>query len=555
MNVPQPSHLSVPSAGPEDPGARRACDQCRLRKIRCDKDWPCSNCRTAKRSCTSTGAGQRPKEARQRVLISSQYERKIDQIESRLGNIEHLLKNLSSNNTSPNPHATTLAFTPGTGSSVAPTAASVNDFDSSDEDSAFGGDAGFTSQSALASEFLENAVQRTSLREVNPGIEAALSNLRSLVEVQKQRSISHGPRFPLQKPLPPGGLAKMPMPPMEAVVPILKANKTGSPTLFTFSCSLVGISDFSSLCRNVYFPTEDFSQATFAIVNSGLYNLFMEEYSLTEDSAKRAEYQSYALMAQTNLETYLANLPLFLSAKVENVQALLLGAQYAIDCSRPSVAWHLNSTAAQLCQTGGFHRKECAEADPPRLAQVKTILFWQVYIWDKGLSLRLGRSSVIQDCDISIRREFDFSGFLHLEESAVPKLWLRTAMLQGKIYQQLYSPAALSVPTQEIYRRAEALAVECRVLEAEVNAIRSETVAYLKAINSSSLVDIFIQGDEVQFLTTLTLVYRAMPPSEGSASRFSNECLTTARQAIKVHQDCISSLCYGSYMKSIYVHW
>ena len=44
---------------------------------------------------------------------------------------------------------------------------------------------------------------------------------------------------------------------------------------------------------------------------------------------------------------------------------------------------------------------------------------------------------MIQDCDISIRREFDFSGFLHLEESAVPKLWLKTAMLQGKIYQEL----------------------------------------------------------------------------------------------------------------------
>lgn len=102
----------------------------------------------------------------------------------------------------------------------------MNDFDSSDEDSAFGGDAGFTSQTEFASEFLENAVQRTSLREVNPGIEAALSNLRSLVEVQKQRSISHGPRFPLQKPLPPGGMAKLPMPPIEAVIPLVKANKS-----------------------------------------------------------------------------------------------------------------------------------------------------------------------------------------------------------------------------------------------------------------------------------------------------------------------------------------
>lgn len=112
-------------------------------------------------------------------------------------------------------------------------------------------------------------------------------------------------------------------------------------------------------------------------------------------------------------------------------------AQYAVDCSRPSVAWHLNSTAAQLCQTGGFHRKECAASDPPRIAQVKAILFWQVYTWDKGLSLRLGRASVIQDCDISISRDYDFSGFLHLEETEVPRLWLRTAELQGKIYEDL----------------------------------------------------------------------------------------------------------------------
>lgn len=161
--------------------------------------------------------------------LTSYSERKIDQIESRLGNIEHLLKNLSTNNISPGQQAQNLATTPGTGSSGVPTTASVNDFDSSDEDSAFGGDAGFTSQTAFASEFLENAVQRTSLREVNPSIEAALSNLRSLVEVQKQRSVSHGPRFPLAKPVPPGGLSKMPMPPMEAVVSIIKANK-GNPS-------------------------------------------------------------------------------------------------------------------------------------------------------------------------------------------------------------------------------------------------------------------------------------------------------------------------------------
>lgn len=219
--------------------------------------------------------------------------------------------------------------------------------------------------------------------------------------------------------------------------------------------NLVGITDFPSLCRVVYFPTEDFSQAIFAIVNSGLYNLFMEESSLSSDPVKRHEYQVYAELAQANLETYIANLPLFLSTKIENVQALLLGvsnlnlprswtspahytqSQYAIDVCRPSVAWHLNTTAAHLCQMGGFHRAECVQLDPPRLRQIKNILFWQVYTWDKGLGLRLGRASVIQDCDISIPRHFDFTGFMHLEESAVPKTWLQTSALQGRIYEQL----------------------------------------------------------------------------------------------------------------------
>lgn len=83
--------------------------------------------------------------------------------------------------------------------------------------------------------------------------------------------------------------------------------------------------DFSGLCRDVFFPTEDVSDATFAIVNTGLYNLFMEESSIVEDDQLRDRYQSYARICQTNLETYLANLPLFISAKIENVQSLLCG--------------------------------------------------------------------------------------------------------------------------------------------------------------------------------------------------------------------------------------
>lgn len=154
-------------------------------------------------------------------------EKKIDQIESRLGNIEVLLKSIA------NPAApiqfqfdpTAVGSTPQTGSSSIPTAASTGDYDSSDDESAYGGDTGLIAHTTFASEFLESAVKRTSLREVNPKMAAGLNNLSQLVEMQKRRSISHGPRFPLQKPVPPGGISKLPMPPMQAVVSLLKHAK------------------------------------------------------------------------------------------------------------------------------------------------------------------------------------------------------------------------------------------------------------------------------------------------------------------------------------------
>ncbi|KAF4508921.1 hypothetical protein G6O67_005242 [Ophiocordyceps sinensis] len=544
------------SAAADDPAGRRACDQCRLRKIRCDRDWPCANCRVAKRACSSTGAGQRPKEPRQRVLISSQYERKIDQIESRLGNIESLLKTIASP-IAPVDHGR-AANTPGTGcsSSIPTTATSTTaaDFESSDEEPAFAGDSGLTAQTTFASEFLEKAVRRTSLRKVNPKMEAAFANLRQLVEMQKLRSISHGPRFPLQKPVPAGGVCKLPMPPMSAVVALLKHAKAAPPTLFTVMCALVGLSDFANLCRLVYFATEDFSDATFTIVNAMLYNLFMEQHALATDPMVRDEYHAYMQRCRANLETCLANTPLFLSAKIENVQALVLGALYAIDVSRPSVAWHLSCMGAQLCQAAGYHRSETLKHDPPSVSKLKRILFWHVYTLDKGLGLRLGRAPVINECDIDIPRVFEFDSW-GLESCTIPTLWVKISHLQSRIYEQLYSPAALACPQAELVARARVLAEDCRKLEVESEDSREQVYNYLKAVNSSEIVDVFLRGDEVQFQVTLTLVYRVIPAPEGSISRFCDECLEVARKAMQVHQRYAEFTNLGSYFRSIYVHW
>ncbi|PTB70258.1 N-terminal binuclear Zn cluster-containing protein [Trichoderma citrinoviride] len=540
----------APSAATDARALRKACDQCRQRKIRCDKNDPCSNCVTAERRCTST-AWQRPKELRQRVLISSQYEKKIDRIEARLANIENLLKNLSSS-TPTDPSR--FIHTPQTDSAV-PTGTSNADYDSSDEESVLGGDSGLTVHTTFASEFLERAVQRAPLPAVNPKMETALANLSQLVELQKHRSISHGPRFPLQQPVPPGGVSKLPMPPMATVVALLKHVKAAPPTFFTILCTLVGIKDFADLCRTVYFPAEDFSDATFAMVNAMLYNLFVEQHSLTKDEALREEYNSYVAICKTNLETTLANFPLFLSPKIENVQALLLGCLYAIDVSRPSVAWHLITMAAWLCQAGGYHRTEVLRNDPPQIAQQKKVVFWHVYTLDKGLGLRLGRASVIAECDIDIKREFEVNGFDHLTSTTFPTLWVEISSLQSRIYEQLYSPVALASPQADLIQRARALATECSRLEVETDETREKVYTLLKSIGTSDVVDVFIKGDEVQFYVTKTLIYRVIPAPEGSITRFCDECLDAARHAMRTHQECVRFMDISTYMRSMYIHW
>jgi hypothetical protein len=79
-------------------------------------------------------------------------------------------------------------------------------------------------------------------------------------------------------------------------------------------------------------------------------------------------------------------------------------------------------------------------------------LFWTVYKIEKGLSLRLGRSSNLRDAEITIANDQE-----ELRRTGL-------ARIQGKIYDQLYSPEGLSRSDAERGRLAETLAGELRAL-------------------------------------------------------------------------------------------
>lgn len=69
--------------------------------------------------------------------------------------------------------------------------------------------------------------------------------------------------------------------------------------------------------------------------------------------------------------------------------------------------------------------------------KVRSGLFWYIYTTDRALALRLGRAPVIQDWDIDIPRTFSFEGIMGTETTGVALMWLKSATLQGQIYEQL----------------------------------------------------------------------------------------------------------------------
>lgn len=101
----------------------------------------------------------------------------------------------------------------------------TEDEDESDSAMEGEGDLALTSQTAFAQDFLETAVSRASLNKLTPNMQLALSSLRQMVLMQKNFASTRDFKWKLQKPMPPGGLQDLPMPPMKMVVSLLKMQK------------------------------------------------------------------------------------------------------------------------------------------------------------------------------------------------------------------------------------------------------------------------------------------------------------------------------------------
>lgn len=162
--------------------------------------------------------------------MSTLSERKIDYFESRLANIETMLRDLAvSLNSSRSP--STAATESGLAGPLAQIPAGDNTdilYGAEDDDdavSAFEGDTSMTAQTVFASAFLENAVTTKTLPpDLDHDMQSALSSLQQIVS-RHNRPSAHESRFVNAKSLPKGGIRELPMPPAQVVITMLREVK------------------------------------------------------------------------------------------------------------------------------------------------------------------------------------------------------------------------------------------------------------------------------------------------------------------------------------------
>ncbi|KAL4926787.1 uncharacterized protein BDV17DRAFT_268560, partial [Aspergillus undulatus] len=561
---------------PTLPWLSRACDRCHKRKhsdiqIRCDKTFPCAGCRSMGVSCEPS---KRPAvEKRQRVLISTQYEKKLDHLAEELSRVATLVEALhesSSDSLRPTDAATPSQLLAATASAsnsqnrylTRSLHTTLKDKASLDRNRNYNresavvieGQSSLTAHSALGVDFMQNVADSSPSTAGSFQVNKLLNNLRNIVSLLKPQCLSHDQLFPLAQEPFPGNCQGSMMPPIQAAFAVISNAQDESD--FTYLCisKLLSPRSLSDLCMKLYCSSEC-SDAERIIVNAALYFLATDPNTFNNDSDGCGERGNLQQMCRKNLEIVLSRISLYLQGDYDMILALVLGALYALDLSKTYLAWTLVNAASQCSYSLGFHSKPDNTEGFLNGPSQTELLFWTVYYPEKTLCLRLGRSSTIADCDISISplERPQGSSSYHLDYL---KVQLKLASVAARIYERLYSARAFKIPRDERARRAVELSQELTGY--------CEQAVYINQRWSKSSTNVRIReqilliagSDEVFRLSLLTLVNQAMPTSDGSITNFSKECILSARKALDCHQTYMTELATkGLSVVTTYIHW
>jgi hypothetical protein len=189
----------------------------------------------------------------------------------------------------------------------------------------------------------------------------------------------------------------------------------------------------------------------------------------------------------------------------------------------------------------GYNRLSSMQSDTEQVRQQKIYIFWMVYIFDTGFSIRLGRSPVIRDHDITVPMVSD-NGVVPTAFVGVLRYWIELGRVQCQAVEHLFSPAALQQPPEERSKRADKLAVrlqevwDAREVLSLSHALQGSPASYLYLLRES---------DAIIHYSTVALVQHATMSAQNGAS----PALGAARHALwlsidikKRHKDLPESM-------------
>ncbi|KAK4120198.1 hypothetical protein N657DRAFT_693139 [Parathielavia appendiculata] len=472
------------------------------------------------------------------MLVEHASEKKIDHIDRRLDGVVRLLEELKTQlpSRSPTPTPVPVPAVTASSSTVAssgPTSHASHSTNAESTENVVEGESSLTAHSVFANDLLQKVMSRDSRPEMKEKIEA----LRHMVEVMKKQPAAHEMTYPHARPVRPAAFEGCDLPPIEKTVQVLKLAKSHQQLGLAWIFELFEMDRFPETCLNLYMA-DDYNVAHFITVNVSLHYLFWTYGSLLLD--RQAEYFRLAHLCGVNIETALSSLPLHLPATDDMLVALSLGAFYAVELAKPSLAWILSSKASELCQSLGYHRMATFLHESPEPARRKQFLFWIAFILDKSLSLRLGRSSTIQCNDITVPEPTSGNPGHTPMITAFFGLWVIGSRLQGEIYELLYCPGAINQPHHVRRSHADLLLQRLEELDTLTEAEAKRWDGLSRESCGNDMTDFFVLSDHVLRLSIRTLIHRAMPNTPGSPTTFSVACIRAARETLARHQECMA---------------
>ncbi|KAH7174712.1 uncharacterized protein B0J16DRAFT_418161 [Fusarium flagelliforme] len=491
---------------------RRSCDQCRMRKIRCDGGTPCSNCRSARVDCNYSRIAPRTSAVRQRIQVSENYGEKIDAISRDVSDIKSLLAGLGVSRTAAIPSLEEHR--------PAPAPQKKGDEHPRGQDVPRSIPLRQWDHSSHIITFIKSVVQEGTSAYPNSEWDDTITSLKSLVDAlenpQSARKLA-SPELTVNI------LEGTPsVPNLEAVLGILRwAKEHSSDFRISWICRFLPLDKFLDICTKVWFGVGEPSLPEKIIANSFIAYV-SAEYSVVHGDIR---YRSYCQHHRS---------------LVEVVTAMTLGSLYMVEEGRVSHAWILISNAMTACQTLGYHRADRYSGGDK---DMQTQLFWAVYTYENSLSLRLGRCSGIRDSDITLPIERN-------QHRAI-----RLGRIQGKVYNQLYSPEGLASADDVRGEAAEGLAQQVQAIIDESQADVAVALSRNTGIDEDPARVIYLHCDLVCQSSLMGMILKAIPSSTDTGAM--DRCVTVARNTLDLHEQCMKLVngCKDPLLIKRYISW